>query len=450
MDIAADTSILESEDISRDDVRLLRNKVYASADEKKNLEEEVEKLSQTVKSNRDPAKTKMLCQGLGIGLWLLGRAKEAVEVLGEVKSRRVPAYYLGKCYEELGEYEKALDSLEMSRKDGAREFDLEMDLIGVKRKAGMLKEALKRVTQLSKAHGDEAELHYQWGCCLEDEGEYVDAMSHYQKALELDPEHAGAHFRIAYNYDLEGEDDKAIEYYEKCEGLTPTFTSVFINLGTLYEDRGEYEKAITCFETVLRADPDNEKAYLYLKDAKASLNMYYDEERIKARDRACEVLNIPISDFELSVRSKNCLERMNIRTLRDLTLVTETDLLSYKNFGETSLNEIKDVLVQKGLSLGRALEAPRSFLEASRRSEEQAAVLESPLAMLELSARTTKALEKLEVKTVAELVSMSEEELSSHKTFKSDYLAEIKEKLLAYELSLKKEGEEEKEESSED
>ena len=46
---------------------------------------------------------------------------------------------------------------------------------------------------------------------------------------------------------------------------------------------------------------------------------------------------------------------MNIRTLKDLTKITEADLLSFKNFGETSLNEIKAILSQKGLRLGQAL-----------------------------------------------------------------------------------------------
>lgn len=440
MDIAIDVNVLESENISRDDVTSLKEKAYASTEEKEELEKEVEKLSQAIKNSRDAARKKALYQSLGIGLWLLGRVKEAVVSLEEVKTRKAASYYLGKCYEELGEYEKALECLERSKKEGVKEFDLEMNLIGVKRKAGMIKEALKRVEQLSKAHGDEAELHYQWGYCLEDAGEYVEAMSHYEKALELDPEHPGVLFRIAYNYDLEGEDDKAIEYYEKCEALSPTYTNVFINLGTLYEDRGDYERAIACFETVLRADPENEKAYLYLKDARSALNMYYDEERIKAKDRESEVLNIPISDFELSVRSRNCLERMNINTLRDLTLVTETDLLSYKNFGETSLNEIKNMLAQKGLSLGQALDTSRSFLGAPRGHAGEAEIMEDPISALELPARVLKALEKMGIETIGDLVSMSEEELLSQKTFKSGYLEETKEKLGLHDLRLKGEG----------
>ena len=68
------------------------------------------------------------------------------------------------------------------------------------------------------------------------------------------------------------------------------------------------------------------------------------------------MLEIPVTDFELSVRSRNCLKKMNIKTLGDLTRVSEQQLLSSKNFGETSLEEIKEMLTSKGLRIGQSLE----------------------------------------------------------------------------------------------
>ena len=82
-----------------------------------------------------------------------------------------------------------------------------------------------------------------------------------------------------------------------------------INLGLLYEDNDDYEKAISCYYAVLQSYPNHEKARLFLKDAIAGINMLYDDDKVKKQDKETEVLNIPISDFELSVRSKNCLER---------------------------------------------------------------------------------------------------------------------------------------------
>ncbi|MFN3467419.1 MAG: tetratricopeptide repeat protein, partial [Candidatus Brocadiales bacterium] len=372
MDVEAGIDILEQESISREAVRSLRRKVYSSNKEREAMEKEVANLAQAVKRGRDPAKVKDDYLKLGIVLWIMGRAKEATQALEEVKTRKVACYYLGKCYEELGDYEKALELLEKARKEDTEEIDLEFDIVDVRRKMGQTKESLKKVEQLAKSHlskEDEAEVHYLWGYCMEDMGEYAEGVSHYERALELNPEHAGALFRLAYNYELEGEDSKAVEYYERCKNLSPSYTNVLINLGTLYEDRGEYEKAISCFESVLRAEPNHPRAGLYLKDAKSSLYMYYDEEKLRAQTKEGEVLNIPISDFELSVRSKNCLERMNIRTLKDLTMVTESQLLSFKNFGETSLSEIKNVLSQKGLRIGQALEEQKR-LYPSPRSEQ--------------------------------------------------------------------------------
>ena len=89
-----------------------------------------------------------------------------------------------------------------------------------------------------------------------------------------------------------------------------------------------------------------------MKDASASGNILFDEEAQRRQDRLAAVLNIPVTDFELSVRSRNCLQKMGVRTLGDLTRTTEAELLASKNFGETSLVEIRDMLHSKGLELG--------------------------------------------------------------------------------------------------
>ena len=95
------------------------------------------------------------------------------------------------------------------------------------------------------------------------------------------------------------------------------------------------------------------------------MNMFYDEEQEVRNDKKAQIFKIPVSDFELSVRSRNCLAKMNIVTLGDLVMKTEAELLSYKNFGETSLNEIKQILESKGLRLGMR---PEDDLQPPRRS----------------------------------------------------------------------------------
>lgn len=68
--------------------------------------------------------------------------------------------------------------------------------------------------------------------------------------------------------------------------------------------------------------------------------------------RMAEMLSKPIEELDLSVRSANCLKNANIRTLGDLVQRTEREMLSTKNFGRKSLDEIKDVLGTLGLSFG--------------------------------------------------------------------------------------------------
>jgi DNA-directed RNA polymerase subunit alpha len=70
------------------------------------------------------------------------------------------------------------------------------------------------------------------------------------------------------------------------------------------------------------------------------------------------LLDTNVEELELSVRSANCLKNAGIRTLRELVQKTEKDMLETKNFGRKSLNEIKDILREKGLAFGMKLEAP--------------------------------------------------------------------------------------------
>ncbi|MCY4554322.1 MAG: DNA-directed RNA polymerase subunit alpha [Candidatus Poribacteria bacterium] len=72
----------------------------------------------------------------------------------------------------------------------------------------------------------------------------------------------------------------------------------------------------------------------------------------EAKLRRNRYLAKPVSELELSVRASNCLETANIKTIRELVTKEEKDMLEYKNFGRTSLNEIKEQLDNMGLTLG--------------------------------------------------------------------------------------------------
>ena len=80
---------------------------------------------------------------------------------------------------------------------------------------------------------------------------------------------------------------------------------------------------------------------------------------------ANEHLDKSVEELELSVRSYNCLKNANIGTIRELVQKTEPEMLRTKNFGRKSLNEIKEILMSMGLSLGMRLDQPAGAAPAS-------------------------------------------------------------------------------------
>ena len=76
-------------------------------------------------------------------------------------------------------------------------------------------------------------------------------------------------------------------------------------------------------------------------------------------ERLLDQMSRSVDELELSVRSYNCLKNANIKTIGDLVTRTEAEMLKTKNFGRKSLNEIKDILAEMGLSLGMDIDPKR-------------------------------------------------------------------------------------------
>jgi DNA-directed RNA polymerase subunit alpha len=123
--------------------------------------------------------------------------------------------------------------------------------------------------------------------------------------------------------------------------------------------------------TVSPEDALVEASRIYRKHLNAFVH-YYDLEKAVPADEARPaafggdagelskvrgVIATPIEDLDLSVRSRHCLDSENIRTVGDLVQRTEAELLKVRNFGKTSLNEIKKKLAAMNLSLGMTLSA---------------------------------------------------------------------------------------------
>jgi len=90
------------------------------------------------------------------------------------------------------------------------------------------------------------------------------------------------------------------------------------------------------------------------------INFEEEHETEGTDDRKPEIrnenLNRSVEELELSVRSYNCLKNANIQTIGELVQKSEAEMLKTKNFGRKSLNEIKEILAQMGLSLGMKID----------------------------------------------------------------------------------------------
>ena len=275
---------------------------------------------------------------------------------------------------------------------------------------------------------------------LEKAGDRAGAVRELRAANELSDDH-GVTFKLAYMLDLLGEENEAVALYTEITSCRKPHINALINLAVICEDRGELGRAERLLRQVVETDPNHVRGRLFLKDVMASKDMQVETEATFVGPSSA-ILDTPVTDFELSVRARNCLKKMQIRTLGDLLKITEAELLSYKNFGEQSLVEIKAMLSQKGLRLGQGLEAgSRGGIRKDILEELKAvvpeAVLNKPISSLELSVRARKALQLLNIATIGELASRTEAELMGVKNFGATSLHEIRERLAQHGLTLR-------------
>jgi len=346
---------------------------------------------------------------------------------------------------------RALDALRACVEREPRDEQARLQLGSVEALLGEPEKARETLGVLAD-QTDRAQVLFVLGAIAEAEGEYAVARERYESAMAQDPDNVDSLFRLAYQHDLSGDDDAAIALYERARRVKPTRANILLNLGVLYEDRGDYQKAADCYRQVLGQFPNHPRARPFLRDSESSQSMVMDVDMNRKEDRRNQLLRTPISDFELSVRSRNCLAKMNIQTLGDLIQRTEAELLSYKNFGETSLQEISDILSAKGLRLGMRREdvvvgaepitaaaSMPTLPEVPTDGPERAAILATPLTELDLSVRSSKCMSLLDLVSVGDLLQYTEAELLRAKNFGVTSMQEIKTKLENLGISLTKE-----------
>ena len=375
----------------------------------------------------------------GITAYLLSRHDEANELLNQVTGDGIAAYFHAQVLTSLDRHVDAAAKFEEAGKNGFDQIDATLRQAGAVRAAGNVDEAEQMLRSVAASAASRAEYSFQMGCIWADRGDALTAVEYFERAVDMDPHHARALFWLAAENSLRGNDEEAIRYYERSLSKPPYFVGALLNLGLLYEDRESYQAAAFCFKRIVEYDPTHEQAILYLKDIEATQDMYYDEDQARQEARMKQLLGRPVTDFELSVRSRNCLTAMNIQTLGDLTEISEQELLAGKNFGETSLLEIRELLAAHGLRIGLNLHkvhARDSFVDQNLSPEEQAA-LNRPIGDLNLSVRSRKCMNRLAIQTIGQLISRTPDELLASRNFGVTSLNEIRLKLTEMGMKLR-------------
>lgn len=382
-------------------------------------------------------KTKM-----GVCQFLVGRFKDALNTLHNADGSAMALFYQARSMFELGRYDESIGVYQQAQTSGYNEDQCKVGIAEAHRYAGRVEEAMTILDNIFGPAEQTADYMYQRAATVASiGGRLEESITLYQRAIQTDENHAGALFGLALEYDRMGNDEESFSLYERAAKAFPTGIGALINLGLLYEDSNQFDKAQICYKRILDCYPDHPRTLLYMKDASATGNMLYDEEAQRRNDRLAQTLNLPVTNFELSVRSRNCLEKMGVETIGDLTRTSEAELLSSKNFGETSLYEIREMLSSKGLQLGQFAHEKKTSdppIDTSHMSPDEQALLDRPISDLNLSVRARKCMARLQLNTIGELIRKTGDDMLECKNFGVTSLNEVREKLA--DLGLKMRG----------
>ena len=377
---------------------------------------------------------------LGVCQYLMGRYSSAIHTLENADGGALAHFYQGRCHFALNSFEQSINCYNSAQTAGYDKDHCQLAIAEVKRHSGDLEGGMGILDNMFGPIEQTAEYLYQRAATISKLGNNPDEVIRlYERAVELDDTHSGSLFGLGLENDRRGNDEKAIELYQRAAAVFPANVGALLNLGILYEDHDQFERAKRCYDRILESFPTHPQASLYRRDAIASMDEHYDHDKEKMQQQIAGVMSISISQFELSVRSRNCLRKMGIQSLGDLTQVTETELLNSKNFGETSLVEIREMMSQKNLRIGQFVHEKEETepMDMSHLSPDEQALLERPMSDLNLSVRARKCMTRLGLTTIGELVRKSGDDLLECKNFGVTSLNEVREKLTQAGLRLR-------------
>ena len=389
--------------------------------------------------NRSPATSARL----GVCYYLLGRYSDAVETLAHSDGGALTHFYLGKSYLALDQVSGRADRLPIGRKGRLRSrrgrlrqgrgpaLQRRSTKPRWPRSTGFRAPSSKRPSTSISA----PQRLRPWAAIRPKSSRF------FERAVAADGSHAGALFGLALENDRHGNDGYARDLYERAAAQFPTHVGTLLNLGMLYEDMQHYDKARQCYQRILDVFPNHGRARLFFKDADASRDMYYDEDARRRQDRLSQVLEHSGHRFRtVGPQPQLPAKDGHHDARRSDADVSEQELLASKNFGETSLVEIREMLSSKGLELGQfagEIREEEPAYDPETLSPNEQALLDRPIADLNLSVRARKCMIRLGISTIGELVRRTGDDLLECKNFGVTSLNEVREKLTLQNLKLR-------------
>ena len=124
------------------------------------------------------------------------------------------------------------------------------------KKYALSKDGLPSDIESEVKKADFISANFSLGNALHDQGRLDEAISCYQKTLELKPDAAGAYNNLGNAFQDQGKLDESISCYRKALQLKPDFVAAYFNLGSALQDQGRLDEAISCYQKALRIKPD--------------------------------------------------------------------------------------------------------------------------------------------------------------------------------------------------
>ena len=128
------------------------------------------------------------------------------------------------------------------------------------------------------ARSEEAIKRNNFGADLLKQGRLEEAITEFERAVEVDPSYAAAYFNLGYAYERRDRIDDAVAQYKKAIQLEPSNVLGLNNLGVIYDKKGLYDEAIAAFEQALKIDPSNTTVQGNLANARKNKGIVQERE----------------------------------------------------------------------------------------------------------------------------------------------------------------------------